>query len=167
MCAVETFRAAKRVGARCILDAAACHYAEQDRVLFPENPEFSDAEIRLRGRKRTELDLADLIYAALNSPGGHIWRLAYRVLGLWLTHRVPTLTCSDPVTIVIDQPDVLAGAAVGLLSLALARETHFPQPFPGCVLRLETFGSVPLDINLKPALAPGAKKCVKFQRSHR
>jgi glycosyltransferase involved in cell wall biosynthesis len=61
MYAVETFRAAKSVGARCILDAAACHYSEQDRVLFPENHKLSRAEIRLRWRKRTELGLADLI----------------------------------------------------------------------------------------------------------
>jgi glycosyltransferase involved in cell wall biosynthesis len=60
-CAVETFRAAKSVGAKCILDAAACHYGEQDRVLFCENYKFSRAEIRLRWRKRTELELADLI----------------------------------------------------------------------------------------------------------
>jgi glycosyltransferase involved in cell wall biosynthesis len=61
MCAVETFRAAKSVGAKCILDAAACHYGEQDRALFPEDHKFSPAETRLRWRKRTELDLADLI----------------------------------------------------------------------------------------------------------
>jgi glycosyltransferase involved in cell wall biosynthesis len=61
MCAVETFRAAKRVGAMCILDAAAFHYAEQDGALFPETHKFSRAEMRLRWRKRTELDLADLI----------------------------------------------------------------------------------------------------------
>jgi glycosyltransferase involved in cell wall biosynthesis len=60
-CAVETFRAAKSVGAKCILDAAACHYGEQDRVLLPENYKFSRAEMRLRWRKRTELELADLI----------------------------------------------------------------------------------------------------------
>ena len=61
MCAVETFKAARSVGARCILDAAACHYAEQDRELLPETHKFSRAEIRLRWRKRTELELADLI----------------------------------------------------------------------------------------------------------
>jgi glycosyltransferase involved in cell wall biosynthesis len=61
MCAVETFRAAKSVGAKCILDAAALHYAEQDRVLFPKEHEFSRAEIRLQWRKRIELELADLI----------------------------------------------------------------------------------------------------------
>jgi glycosyltransferase involved in cell wall biosynthesis len=61
MCAVETFRMAKSLGAKCILDAAGCHYAEQDRVLFPGKHNFSRAEMRLRWRKRTELDLADLI----------------------------------------------------------------------------------------------------------
>jgi len=60
-CAVETFRAAKSVGTKCILDAAACHYSEQDRVFFPEHYKFSRAEMRLRWRKRTELELADLI----------------------------------------------------------------------------------------------------------
>jgi glycosyltransferase involved in cell wall biosynthesis len=61
MCAVDTFRAAKSVGAKCILDAAAFHYAEQDRALFPESHAFSRAETRLRFRKRIELGLADLI----------------------------------------------------------------------------------------------------------
>jgi glycosyltransferase involved in cell wall biosynthesis len=61
MCAVATFRAAKRVGARCILDAAAFYYAEQDSVLFPEAHKFSRAETRLRQRKRIEVELADLI----------------------------------------------------------------------------------------------------------
>jgi glycosyltransferase involved in cell wall biosynthesis len=61
MCAVETFRAAKSIGAKCILDAAALHYAEQDGVLFPETHKFSRAETRLRRRKRIELELADLI----------------------------------------------------------------------------------------------------------
>jgi glycosyltransferase involved in cell wall biosynthesis len=61
MCAVETFRAAKSVGARCILDAAACHYAEQDRALFSEKNEFSRVQTRLRWRKRAEVELADLI----------------------------------------------------------------------------------------------------------
>jgi glycosyltransferase involved in cell wall biosynthesis len=61
MCAVETFRAAKSVGARCILDAAAFHYGEQDSVLFPETHKFSSAETKLRRRKRIELELADLI----------------------------------------------------------------------------------------------------------
>jgi glycosyltransferase involved in cell wall biosynthesis len=61
MCAVETFRAAKRVGARCILDAAAFHYEEQDGVLFPDTHKFSRAERSLRRRKRIELELADLV----------------------------------------------------------------------------------------------------------
>ena len=61
MCAVDTFRAAKSVGARCILDAAAFHYAEQDSVLFPEAHKFGRAETRLRQRKRIEVELADLI----------------------------------------------------------------------------------------------------------
>jgi glycosyltransferase involved in cell wall biosynthesis len=61
MCAVETFRAAKGFGAKCILDAAAFHYAKQDGVLFPETHKFSRAETRLRRRKRIELELADLI----------------------------------------------------------------------------------------------------------
>ena len=61
MCAVETFRAAKRVGARCILDAAAFHYTEQDGVLFPKTHEFSRAERALRRRKRIEIELANLI----------------------------------------------------------------------------------------------------------
>ena len=61
MSAVATFRAAKRVGAKRILDAAAFHYAEQDSVLFPETHKFSGAETRLRRRKRVEVDLADLI----------------------------------------------------------------------------------------------------------
>jgi glycosyltransferase involved in cell wall biosynthesis len=82
MCAVATFRAAKSVGAKCILDAAACHYAEQDRALFPEKHKFSRAEMRLRWRKRTELELADLIvccsevarssYLAAGLPGSRI-----------------------------------------------------------------------------------------------
>ena len=61
MCAVATFRAAKSVGARCILDAAAFHYAEQDSVLFSEAHKFSRVETRLRQRKRIEVELADLI----------------------------------------------------------------------------------------------------------
>jgi glycosyltransferase involved in cell wall biosynthesis len=61
MCAVETFRAAKSVGAKCILDAAAFHYTQQDAVLLPEKHKFSRAETRLRRRKRTELELANLI----------------------------------------------------------------------------------------------------------
>ena len=61
MCAVATFRAAKSVGAKCILDAAAFHYAEQDSVLFPEAHKFGRAETRLRQRKRIEVELADLI----------------------------------------------------------------------------------------------------------
>jgi len=61
MCAVETFRAAKGVGAKCILDAAAFHYSEQDGILFSETHKFSRAETRLRRRKRIELELADLI----------------------------------------------------------------------------------------------------------
>jgi glycosyltransferase involved in cell wall biosynthesis len=61
MCAVEMFRAAKSVGARCVLDAAAFHYAEQDEVLLPKTHKFSRAEMRLRWRKRIELELADLI----------------------------------------------------------------------------------------------------------
>jgi glycosyltransferase involved in cell wall biosynthesis len=61
MCAVATFRAAKSVGARCILDAAAFHYAEQDSVLFSEAHKFSRAETRLRQRKCIEVELADLI----------------------------------------------------------------------------------------------------------
>jgi glycosyltransferase involved in cell wall biosynthesis len=61
MCSVATFKAAKSVGARCILDAAACHYTEQDSVLFTEKHKFSRAETMLRWRKRAELELADLI----------------------------------------------------------------------------------------------------------
>ena len=61
MCAVATFRAAKSVGARCVLDAAAFHYAEQDSVLLPERYSFSHAETKLRQRKRIEVELADLI----------------------------------------------------------------------------------------------------------
>ena len=61
MCAVETFRTAKSVGAKCILDAAACHYAEQDRALFSDKYKFSRVETRLRERKRIEIELADLI----------------------------------------------------------------------------------------------------------
>jgi glycosyltransferase involved in cell wall biosynthesis len=61
MSAVATFKAAKSVGAKCILDAAALDYAAQDRVLFPEEHKFSRAEIRLQSRKRIELELADLI----------------------------------------------------------------------------------------------------------
>ena len=61
MCAVATFRAAKSVGARCVLDAAAFHYAEQDSVLFSEAHTCSRAETRLRQRKRIEVELADLI----------------------------------------------------------------------------------------------------------
>jgi glycosyltransferase involved in cell wall biosynthesis len=82
MCAVATFRAAKSVGAKCILDAAAFHYAEQDSVLFPEAHKFSRAETWLRRRKRTELELADLIvccsevarssYLAASLPGSRI-----------------------------------------------------------------------------------------------
>jgi glycosyltransferase involved in cell wall biosynthesis len=82
MCAVATFRAAKSVGAKCILDAAACHYAEQDRALFPDKQKFSRVETRLRWRKRTELELADLIiccselarqsYLAAGIPGCRI-----------------------------------------------------------------------------------------------
>src|SRR5262249_34499070 len=61
MCAVETFRTAKSVGARCILDAAACHYAEQDRALFSQKNKLSGVQTRLRWRKRAEVELADLI----------------------------------------------------------------------------------------------------------
>jgi glycosyltransferase involved in cell wall biosynthesis len=82
MYAVATFKAAKSVGAKCILDAAAFYYGEQDRALFPEEHKFSRAAIRLRWRKRTELDLADLIvccselarqsYLAAGVSGGRI-----------------------------------------------------------------------------------------------
>jgi glycosyltransferase involved in cell wall biosynthesis len=82
MCAVDTFRAAKSVGARCILDAAAFHYSEQDNILFSETHNFSRAETRLRWRKRIEVELADLIiccselarqsYLAAGISGGRI-----------------------------------------------------------------------------------------------
>jgi glycosyltransferase involved in cell wall biosynthesis len=61
MCAVQMFRAAKSVGTKCILDAAAFHYAVQDPVLLPERNNFNRAERKLRWRKRIELELADLI----------------------------------------------------------------------------------------------------------
>ena len=61
MCAADTFKTAKSVGARCILDAAACHYAEQDRALLSEKHRFTRVETRLRWRKRAEVELADLI----------------------------------------------------------------------------------------------------------
>jgi glycosyltransferase involved in cell wall biosynthesis len=61
MCAVETFRAAKGIGAKCILDAAAFHYAVQDPILLPEGHNFNRTETKLRWRKRTEVELADLI----------------------------------------------------------------------------------------------------------
>jgi glycosyltransferase involved in cell wall biosynthesis len=77
MCAVATFRAAKSIGAKCILDAAACHYAEQDRVLFPETYKFSRAETRLRWRKCTELGLADLIICC-----SEVARQSYLAAGL-------------------------------------------------------------------------------------
>jgi glycosyltransferase involved in cell wall biosynthesis len=97
MCAVETFRAAKEVGARCILDAAAFHYAQQDLVLLPESHNFNRAETKLRWRKRTELELADLIICC-----SEIARQSYLAAGI----SGPRIVVNSPgVELDLFQPD--------------------------------------------------------------
>ena len=62
MSCAETFWVAKKLGISCVLDAAAFHYATQDRVLDEEKYGASTwAGKRLRLRKQKEIELSDRI----------------------------------------------------------------------------------------------------------
>ncbi|MBI5430573.1 MAG: glycosyltransferase family 4 protein [Nitrosomonadales bacterium] len=62
MCCAETFRVAQELGIICVLDAAAFHYAMQDRILDEEQSGAQTwAGRRLRQRKQKEIELADRI----------------------------------------------------------------------------------------------------------
>jgi glycosyltransferase involved in cell wall biosynthesis len=58
--AVHTFRAAKKAGAKCILDAASLHHADQDRYYQSGLP--SRYKARVDRLKDTEIALADCIF---------------------------------------------------------------------------------------------------------
>lgn len=61
-CCLSAFRAAKEIGAKCVLDAAACHYHLQDSILPIAKAELdTKSGQRIRRRKRAEIELADLI----------------------------------------------------------------------------------------------------------
>jgi len=59
--ALHTFRAAKKVAAKCILDAASLHHVEQDRHYKSNLPNWCKA--RVDSFKDMEIDLADCIFA--------------------------------------------------------------------------------------------------------
>jgi glycosyltransferase involved in cell wall biosynthesis len=60
MCCAETFRVAKSLEITCVLDAAAFHYAMQDRILDAAKYGAKTwAGKQLRLRKQIEIDLAD------------------------------------------------------------------------------------------------------------
>lgn len=62
MCCAETFRVAKQLGIACVLDAAAFHYAMQDKILDEDRYGAKTwAGKRLRLRKQREVELADKI----------------------------------------------------------------------------------------------------------
>lgn len=62
MCCLDIFRAAKESGITCVLDAAAFHYAMQDRILHEDrNGASTWAGKQLRLRKWNEIELADRI----------------------------------------------------------------------------------------------------------
>jgi glycosyltransferase involved in cell wall biosynthesis len=62
MCSAETFRVAKAAGSFCVLDAAACHYTMQDKLLYEEGYAANTwAGKQLRLRKEREIELADKI----------------------------------------------------------------------------------------------------------
>lgn len=62
MCCSETFRVAKSMGITCVLDAAAFHYAFQDKLLDEDKVSArSWAGKRLRQRKQIEIERADKI----------------------------------------------------------------------------------------------------------
>jgi glycosyltransferase involved in cell wall biosynthesis len=65
MCCLNTFLVAKKLGVKCILDAAACHYQSVDDLL-PEKITARDslAGKQLRLRKNLEIQLADKIICA-------------------------------------------------------------------------------------------------------
>jgi glycosyltransferase involved in cell wall biosynthesis len=60
--ALHTFRAAKALGKKCVLDAASLHHSEQDRHLITRVSEELKAKIDLA--KDEELALADLVITA-------------------------------------------------------------------------------------------------------
>lgn len=61
-CCAETFRAAKKIGAKCVLDCAAFHYRFQDAVLREGDiAGFPWWEKKIRQRKEEEIELADKI----------------------------------------------------------------------------------------------------------
>jgi glycosyltransferase involved in cell wall biosynthesis len=65
MCCLETFLAAKKLGIKCILDAAACHYQMVDKFLPLEiSGRNTLGGMRLRERKLLEIQLADQIICA-------------------------------------------------------------------------------------------------------
>jgi glycosyltransferase involved in cell wall biosynthesis len=62
MCCAETFKVARRFGIRCVLDAAAFHYALQEEMLTEDRCGVHTwAGIRLRRRKQMEIEHADQI----------------------------------------------------------------------------------------------------------
>lgn len=62
MCCAETFRVARSLGIKCVLDAAAVHYDFQDRALTDSrNSLLTWAGRQLRTRKAVEIGLADQI----------------------------------------------------------------------------------------------------------
>jgi len=60
--ALYSFRAAKKIGAKCILDAASLHHVEQDRHYVSGLPNAYKARVDLR--KDEEVSLADCIFTA-------------------------------------------------------------------------------------------------------
>jgi glycosyltransferase involved in cell wall biosynthesis len=62
MCCAETFRVARSLGIKCLLDAAAVHFGFQDNAsLDSRNSQLTWAGRQLRTRKATEIVLADQI----------------------------------------------------------------------------------------------------------
>lgn len=62
MCCTETFRVARSLGIKCVLDAAAVHFEFQDSALIDSrNSQLTWAGKQLRARKAAEIELADQI----------------------------------------------------------------------------------------------------------
>jgi len=62
MCCAETFRVAKSLGVKCVLDAAAVHFDSQDSAYIgSRNSQLTWAGRQLRARKAAEIVLADQI----------------------------------------------------------------------------------------------------------
>ncbi|QIL20511.1 hypothetical protein G7079_07075 [Thermomonas sp. HDW16] len=61
MACLQSFRTAKRLGIECVLDAAACHHALQDRRVPNRRASTSRVGRLIRERKDAELALADLL----------------------------------------------------------------------------------------------------------